>query len=286
MSIVVGLTIGFEMASYSVAEEAGSLAVKVVARTGSGAATPDASAFVSFSTTELDPLEARITQDYEPVSQIVIFAPSDFSVDGSVFKAEQTVSITIVDNAIDEQAERFGVLLDMAPGLPRRYHNFVDTNGAACQDTLCPTLVTIIDTDPVSADITGIEITSTPASGSFYETGEAITVAVTYDQTVAVNTTSGTPTLDLEIEVAQAASYTSISSDNLALTFSLHRSRGRPGPERHSDSGRVHRSQRGRDHRAGDERRGAPGLSEAWQGRHPEGQQGPGDHKRRRDDHL
>ena len=211
VSIVVALTIGFEMASYSVAEEADTLEVKLVARTGSGAATPDASAFVSFSTTELDPLEARITQDYEPVSQIVIFAPSDFSVDGSVL---------IVDNAIDEQVERFSVLLDIQPGLPRKYHNFVDTNGAACQDTLCPTLVTIIDTDPVSADITGIEITSTPASGSFYETGEAITVAVTYDQTVAVNTTSGTPTLDLEIEVAQAASYTSISSDNLALTFS------------------------------------------------------------------
>ena len=43
---------------------------------------------------------------------------------------------------------------------------------------------------------------------------------MTYDQAVAVNTTSGTPTLDLEIDVAQAASYTSISSDNMVLTFS------------------------------------------------------------------
>ena len=175
---------------------------------------------ISFFTAELDPQEARIVQDYESVSVTVTFAPSDFSADGSVFKAEKTESVTIVDNTIDEQAERFAVLLDITPGLLREYDNFVDTNGAACPDPLCPALVTIIDTDPASADITDIEITSRPANGISYLEGEAITVAVTYDQAVAVDTTSGTPTLDVEIDVAKAASYTSISSDNLALTFS------------------------------------------------------------------
>ena len=221
VSIVVALTVGFEMTSYSVAEEAGPLAVKLVARTGAGALAPDADVFISFSTAELDPLEARIVHDYGSVSTTVLFAPSDFSADGSVFKAEQTVDVTIVDDTIDEQAERFALLLDITPGLAREYANFVDTNGASCQNTLlCPALVTIIDTDPASADITGIEITSRPANGVSYLEGEAIAVAVTYDEAVAVTTTSGTPTLDLEIDVAQAASYTSISSDNLALTFS------------------------------------------------------------------
>ena len=224
VTIVVRLTVGFEMASYSIAEEAGSLAVKLVARTGAGALAPDADVVISFYTAELDPLEARIVQDYESVSVTVTFAPSDFSADGSVFKAEKTASVTIVDNTIDEQAERFAVLLDIIPGLLREYDNFVDTNGAACPDPLCPALVTIIDTDPASADITGIEITSRPANGISYLEGEAIAVAVavavTYDQAVAVDTTSGTPTLDLEIDVAQVASYTSISSDNLELTFS------------------------------------------------------------------
>ena len=220
VTIIVALTVGFEMASYSVAEEAGPLAVKLVARTGAGALAPDADFFISFSTAELDPLEARIVHDYGSVSTTVLFAPSDFSADGSVFKAEQTVSVVIVDDEIDEQAERFAVLLDITPGLLRKYDNFVDTNGAACPDPLCPALVTIIDTDPASADITGIEITSRPANGISYLEGEAITVAVTYDQAVAVDTTSGTPTLEIEIDVAQAASYTSISSDNLVLTFS------------------------------------------------------------------
>ena len=221
VAIVVGLTVGFEMESYSIAEEAGTLGVKLVARTGAGALAPTTDVFISFSTMELTPLEARIVQDYESISQTVTFAPSDFSADGSVFKAEQTVDVTIVDDTIDEQAERFALLLDITPGLAREYDNFVDTNGAACPDPLCPALVTIIDTDPASADITGIEITSRPANGVSYLEGEAITVAVTYDQAVAVTTTSGTPTLDLEIgPMTQGASYTTISSDNLALTFS------------------------------------------------------------------
>ena len=272
VDIVVALTFGFEMASYSIAEEAGSLAVKLVARTGAGALAPDADVVISFYTAELDPLEARIVHDYESVSATVTFAPSDFTADGSVFKAEQTASVTIVDNTIDEQAERFALLLDITPGTLRKHDNFVDTNGASCEDRPCPALVTIIDTDPASADITGIEITSRPANGISYLEGEAITVAVTYDQAAAVNTTSGTPTVDLERQPG---------ADVL-----LHRRRGRPGPERHSDSGRVHRTQRGRDHPAGDERCGEPGLFEAWQGRDPEGQQGPSGHKRRRGSHL
>ena len=56
------------MATYSVAEEAGTLEVKLVAQTGAGAATPDASASVSFSTMELDPLEAVVDRDYLAVN--------------------------------------------------------------------------------------------------------------------------------------------------------------------------------------------------------------------------
>ena len=43
VSIVVALTIGLEMASYSIAEEVGSLEVKLVARTGAGAASSSGS---------------------------------------------------------------------------------------------------------------------------------------------------------------------------------------------------------------------------------------------------
>ena len=177
VAIVVGLTVVFEMASYSVAEEAGTLEVKLVALTSAGALTPDTDATSSFYTVELDPLEAQIVHDYESVSATVTFAPSDFSAYGSVFKAEKTVSVTIVDNTMDEQDERFALLLDITPGLLREYQNFVDTDGASCQDTLlCPALVTITDTDIASADITDIEITSAPANVTYAVEGSAIRV--------------------------------------------------------------------------------------------------------------
>ena len=50
VDIVVALTFGFEMASYSIAEEAGSLALKLAARTGAGALAPDADVVISFYT--------------------------------------------------------------------------------------------------------------------------------------------------------------------------------------------------------------------------------------------
>ena len=49
VDIVVALTFGFEMASYSMPRN-GSLAVKQVARTGAGALAPDADVVISFYT--------------------------------------------------------------------------------------------------------------------------------------------------------------------------------------------------------------------------------------------
>ena len=105
------------------------------------------------------------------------FAPSDFSADGSVFKAEQTVDVTIVDDAIDEQSEGFAVSSwTLNPGLSRKYVQLRGYERRRLPGMReCPALVTIIDTDPASADITGIEITSRPANGVSYLEGEAIT---------------------------------------------------------------------------------------------------------------
>ena len=262
VSIVVALTVGFDMASYSVAEEAGSLTVKLVAQTGAGAVTPDASAFVSVSTRQLNPPEAAVNLDYVAFNEVVTFAPSDFSADGSVFKAEKTFGVTILDDAIDEPGKRFNVFLQQAPGLARKYHNFVDASGNSCGDE-CLTPATIIDTDPVGADIESLEFSSAPANGIDHRTGETITFEVTYDQPVVVNTTSGTSTLEISVGgVTREASYTSISSDNLVLTFS-YTVAGADQDQNGIMIPGVHRSQRGLDHPAGDEQRGAPCSSGA-----------------------
>ena len=227
VTMVVALTIGFELSSYTIAEEDG-LADGEGGRAdgrGGGGAGCEFTLPGRFGRS-WSRWRRRRSVDYTPITARVTLVPSDFTADGSVFKAEGTVSVTIHDDAADESDERFNLfLLVDVPPPAAQYRNFVTPSGAACQVVngfeYCATPITITDTDPVAADITGIGITSTPASGSYYGTGETVTVAVTYDEAVVVDTASGTPTLGFQIGgVTKAASYTGISSDNLVLTFS------------------------------------------------------------------
>ena len=64
-------------------------------------------------------------------------------------------------------------------------------------------------------------ITSTPANSGVYLAGETITATVTFSEAVAVDTTSGTPSLELGIgSNTRDAEYQSISADGMVLTFS------------------------------------------------------------------
>ena len=64
-------------------------------------------------------------------------------------------------------------------------------------------------------------ITSSPSDSFSYQIGEDITATVTFSEAVAVDTTSGTPRLPLEIgSNTRHATYQSISADGMVLTFS------------------------------------------------------------------
>ena len=63
-------------------------------------------------------------------------------------------------------------------------------------------------------------ITSTPANGTDYRAGETITATVTFSEAVAVDTTSGTPSLGLGVgSNTRDADYQSIDSTGIVLTF-------------------------------------------------------------------
>ena len=63
-------------------------------------------------------------------------------------------------------------------------------------------------------------ITSTPANSGVYRAGETITATVTFSEAVAVDTTSGTPSLGLGIgSNTRDADYQSIDSTGMVLTF-------------------------------------------------------------------
>ena len=60
-----------------------------------------------------------------------------------------------------------------------------------------------------------------PGPGALYGQGDTIKATLTFDQAVTVDTTSGTPTLTLQIgDAARAATYAGLSRDQKTLTFS------------------------------------------------------------------
>ena len=72
-----------------------------------------------------------------------------------------------------------------------------------------------------SAGITSIALSSDAGSDGTYATGDAITVLVTFEGAVTVNTTDGTPYIPFTVgETARHAEYASIDSTNRMLTFS------------------------------------------------------------------
>ena len=282
VDIVIAATIRISESSYTISEEGGStLTVTVVVRTGEGAPQPAATITVALGTFATG--SAMSPEDYDATSVFMNFMSSDFSADGTVYKAEKSLDITIYDDSIDDNDETFDIRLQAAPGLHIKYWwNFVNSAGQRCGST-CTVTATITDTDPVVANITGVEFASSPAQHDSYSAGETVTVAATFDEAVEVDTTNGTPTLAIEVgSEMRSAAYTETSADGTTVSFSYtvvgsdHDENGIDVPAGHD------RTQRGHDHPAGDERRGAshtwrlPKL--LWD---PQGEQESGDRVRR-----
>ena len=83
------------------------------------------------------------------------------------------------------------------------------------------TTYTVTITRSLEPEITGMAVVSDPGSDGTYATGDAIDVEVTFDTEVAVDTTSGTPSLALTIgDATRDAAYSSTAAGNRVLTFS------------------------------------------------------------------
>ena len=122
MDIVVFMTVRIEQSSYTVAEDAGPLAVTLIARTGVGAARPGTDVAVAFDTLAGTAMDTA-GGDFVAVSAFdrrVTFAPDDFAQVGGVWQAEQTVEVEIADDPVagpvDEDDEAFTVMLSALAG--------------------------------------------------------------------------------------------------------------------------------------------------------------------------
>ena len=197
VDIVVAMTFEFDMDSYSVDESDETLSFQVIARTGEGAAAPTGEVPVSVSADKDQEGENRAGSlfDYTAFSQLVVLSPSDFEVDGSVAKAEKSLTVDIVDDDENDSGETFSLLLQGSPGLGNAQANFVDTEGKSCGGE-CAVTVTITDNDAEKVRIESVSVISSPVAASdTYGAGEMIVFTVEFDDTVVVDTIDGTPRL-------------------------------------------------------------------------------------------
>ena len=138
------VTVSFEKAEYSVAENAGSLEVVLVAQaTTSVPYVPDFWVLVI-----TDEIEASNTDDFAELRRIFLFDSSKFvDVDGSLV-GEVSIVLTIADDEIREGDERFELQFSRVPTTPLEV-GFLDPGGTLC-DVVCQDHypVTILDDDP------------------------------------------------------------------------------------------------------------------------------------------
>ena len=141
------ITVALEHSAYTVAEDAGTLDVVVVARARAGVTSVD-DFIVSILS---DPQTAVVdmeSPDYEPVRRQLRFTSSDFQVENGALVGRKTVSITILEDDVIEGDELFHLHLGRSPALASNVV-LLDPKGNEC-DTTCPNpyVVAITDNDP------------------------------------------------------------------------------------------------------------------------------------------
>ena len=121
VAIVIGATVRFEMASYSVGEADGTLTGKLIARTGPGAPKPTSTTSSLFFSSVDGSAAVGIDYTFGDVSQQ--FLPSQFSMIGGVWQAEESFDIAITNDGLDEDDETFDLNLEYQVGhqIPRSW---------------------------------------------------------------------------------------------------------------------------------------------------------------------
>ncbi len=149
VAIVIGMTVRFDMASYSVGEADGTLPFMLIARTGAGAPRPTADYSLGEYYTDATNGTALLNVDFNESGSALNFPVGDFSASGGVWQAEQAFSIAINEDALDEDDETFDILLERSFSFTSI--SVVDASGNSCR-SVCTVTVTIVDDDGSTVD--------------------------------------------------------------------------------------------------------------------------------------
>ena len=182
VSIVIGAMFRFEQASYSVGEAAGTLAFTVIARTGAGAPRP--SSATSTAAVSSNNGSATKNTDFAFPDDALGFEPGAFSADGVRWKAEHTFTVSITNDALDEDNESFSLKLEYQAG--HQNTPLVDASGNSC-GAVCTATVTITDDDTAGVTVSESALTVTEEDA----TGDTYTVVLDRLPTANVTVTVG-----------------------------------------------------------------------------------------------
>ena len=182
VNIVIGATVRFDMASYSVAEADGTLSFAIIARTGAGAPQPS-SATGSINVLAED-RSASNAVDFAFTDGAENFQPSEFLADGGVWQAESTYNVSITNDDLDEDDETF--ILAIERGLAFLSYSLVDGSGNSC-GSKCTVTATIVDDDTAGVTVSKSAITVTEEN----TTGDTYTVVLDSQPTANVTITIG-----------------------------------------------------------------------------------------------
>ena len=150
--VSVAVTVRLDRGSYAFDEDAAAAdrTVTVIARTEPGIPTPLGLVPVDVSFVAIEG-EARLHDDFEAIAEQLVFLPSDFSEEGSVYVARKAAVLVLVDDALVEDAETLTLSLQTAAGTPRVVaivqHDGSSTACAGTGVTVCTVTATIIDDD-------------------------------------------------------------------------------------------------------------------------------------------
>ena len=182
VAIVIGMTVRLDMASYSVGEADGTLSFEVIARTGAGAPQPSGATGSINVFTEDGSASNGI--DFAFTDAAENFQPGEFSADGGAWQAKSTYSVSITNDALDEDDETFDLAIER--NLAFLSYSLVDASGNSC-GTKCTVTVTITDNDTAGVTVSKSAVTVTEED----TTGDTYTVVLDSQPTANVTITIG-----------------------------------------------------------------------------------------------
>ena len=187
VAIAIGVTVRFEMASYTIGEAAGTLSFKLIARTGAGAPQPSsATGLIGLSSNNGSAIN---NTDFVFPNDTLNLLPGAFLADGSTWKAEHTFTVSITNDALDENSESFD--LKMQRDSSALAYSLVDASGNSC-GSVCSVTVTITDNDTAGVTVSESALTVTEEDA----TGDTYTIVLdsqpTANVTISIDGQSGT----------------------------------------------------------------------------------------------